>query len=430
MTLKTIFISTGEVSGDLQGALLIDALKRQAEATGLELNIVALGGERMAKAGATLLGNTTGIGSVGILESLPFVLPTLKIQRRAKQYLRQHPPDVAVLIDYMGPNLSIGSFIRRQIPQVPVIYYIAPQEWVWSVSPRNTSAIIDIADQMLAIFPGEAHYFEKKGASVTWVGHPLVDRMHSSPSREQARATLGIEPNQIAIALLPASRRQELKYLMPIVFEAARQLQSKLLENEDGLQVGGLNVERSNLVSQNTFEEKLSTFNPSTLQPLSPLFWIPLSQDAFRPAIEAAIQQYGLRATIVSSPTTDVLAAADLAITKSGTVNLELALLNVPQVVFYRVSLFTYWVARTFFKFAIPFMSPPNLVLMRSIVPELLQEQATPANIVREALALLFNPERRQQTLADYQEMRQLLGEVGVCDRAAKEILLLLTDTK
>lgn len=399
MTLKTIFISTGEVSGDLQGALLIDALKRQAEATGLELDIVALGGERMAKAGAALLGNTTSIGSVGILESLPFVLPTLKIQRRAKQYLRQHPPDVIILIDYMGPNLSIGSFIRRQLPQVPIIYYIAPQEWVWSVSPRNTSAIIDIADQMLAIFPGEARYFEKKGASVTWVGHPLVDRMHSAPSREQARATLGIKPDQMAIALLPASRRQELKYLMPIVFEAAKQLQLKLLENEDWK-------------SQNH---------------QSPFFWIPLSQDAFRPAIEAAIQQYDLRATIVSSPTTDVLAAADLAITKSGTVNLELALLNVPQVVFYRVSPFTYWVARTFFKFSIPFMSPPNLVVMRSIVPELLQEQATPANIVREALALLFNPERRQKTLADYQEMRQLLGDVGVCDRAAQEILVPLT---
>ncbi|HEY9670979.1 MAG TPA: lipid-A-disaccharide synthase [Waterburya sp.] len=423
MTLKTIFISTGEVSGDLQGALLIDALKRQAEATGLELDIVALGGERMAKAGAALLGNTTSIGSVGILESLPFVLPTLNIQRRAKQYLRHHPPDVVILIDYMGPNLSIGSFIRRQLPQVPVIYYIAPQEWVWSVSPRNTSAILDIADQMLAIFPGEARYFEKKGASVTWVGHPLVDRIHSSLSREQARATLGIKPDQIAIALLPASRRQELKYLMPIVFEAAKQLQAKLLK--DGLQVGGLNIEGSNLVSKNTSAEQ-----PSTLQPLSPLFWIPLSQDTFRPAIEAAVQQYGLNATIVSSPTTDVLAASDLAITKSGTVNLELALLNVPQVVFYRVSPFTYWVARTFFKFSIPFMSPPNLVVMRPIVPELLQEQATPANIVREALALLFHPKRRQQTLVDYQEMRQLLGEVGVCDRAAKEILLLLTTPK
>ncbi len=399
MTRKTIFISTGEVSGDLQGALLIDGLKRQAEAIGLDLEIVALGGEKMAAAGATLLGNTTGIGSVGILESLPFVVPTLQIQQRAKQYLRQHPPDLVVLIDYMGPNLSLGRFMRRHLPQVPIAYYIAPQDWVWSarsILPRDTMTIVKMTDQLLAVFPEEARYFEKKGASVTWVGHPLVDRMRLTPTREESRAALGIEPDQMAIALVPASRRQELKYMMPVAFEAARQLQSKLLETAES--------QKSN--SQ------------------SPLFWIPLSLEAYRPAIEAAIERYGLRATLVSGQTQEVLSAADLAITKSGTVNLELALLNVPQVVFYRVSPLTYSIARLL-KFSIPFMSPPNLVVMRSIVPELLQEQATSENIVNESLELLFNPERRQQTQADYQEMRQLLGEVGVCDRAACEILQL-----
>lgn len=399
MTLKTIFISTGEVSGDLQGALLIDGLKRQAEAIGLDLEIVALGGEKMAAAGAKLLGNTTGIGSVGILESLPFVLPTLQIQQRAKQYLREHPPDLVVLIDYMGPNLSLGRFMRRHLPQVPIVYYIAPQDWVWSarsILPRDTMTIVKMTDQLLAVFPEEARYFEKKGASVTWVGHPLVDRMRLTPTREESRAALGIEPDQMAIALVPASRRQELKYMMPVAFEAARQLQAKLLET----------AERQKLNSQ------------------SPLFWIPLSLEAYRPAIEAAIERYGLRATLVSGQTQEVLSAADLAITKSGTVNLELALLNVPQVVFYRVSPFTYSIARLL-KFSIPFMSPPNLVVMRSIVPELLQEQATSENIVNESLELLFNPERRQQTHTDYQEMRQLLGEVGVCDRAACEILKL-----
>jgi lipid-A-disaccharide synthase len=404
--LKTIFISTGEVSGDLQGALLVDALKRQAQAVGLELEIVALGGSKMAKAGATLLGETTSIGSMGLLESLPFVLPTLEIQRRAKQYLRQHPPDLVVLIDYMGPNLSIGSFVRRQLPQVPVVYYIAPQSWVWSISSRSTAAIVDITDQLLAIFPEEARYFEKKGASVSWVGHPLVDKMQSSPSREEARRALGIKPEQTAIALVPASRRQELKYMMPVIFEAAQQLQSKLQGSED-------------------WENNSLLMNQQT-----PLFWIPLSLETYRPAIEAAIQRYGLNATLVAGQTTEVLAAADLAITKSGTVNLELALLDVPQVVLYRVSPLTYWIARTLFKFSIPFMSPPNLVVMRSIVPELLQEQATPENIVQKSLELLLNPERRKQTLADYQEMRRLLGEVGVCDRAAKEILQLAEEPK
>ncbi|NEO01061.1 MAG: lipid-A-disaccharide synthase [Moorea sp. SIO3I7] len=409
MTLKTIFISTGEVSGDLQGALLIEALKRQGTAAGLELEIVALGGDQMAQAGAKLLGNTTSIGSVGILESLPFVLPTLKVQGRAKQYLRQQTPDLVVLIDYMGPNLSIGSFLKGELPQVPVVYYIAPQEWVWSISKGNTRMIVEMTDRMLAIFPEEARYFVEKGASVSWVGHPLVDRMESSPSREEARATLGIAPEQTAIALLPASRQQEIKYLMPVVFEAAKQLQSQLLDTK---QTGQLSQSKGEGLRESQAD--------------SPLFWIPLSLEAYRHPIEEAVQRYGLQAKVVAGQTKQILAAADLAITKSGTVNLELALLDVPQVVFYRVNPFTYWLARTFLKFSIPFMSPPNLVVMRSIVPELLQEQATPENIVRESLELLFNQERRQQTLKDYQEMRQLLGEVGVCDRAAQEIFQLI----
>jgi len=388
--LKTIFISTGEVSGDLQGSLLIEALKRQAVAAGLELEIVALGGDRMAGAGATLLGNTISIGSVGtLLEALPFVLPTLKLQRRAKQYLQQHPPDLVILIDYAGPNLSLGSYIRRQEPHLPIVYYIAPQMWVWWSNQRDTARLITIADKLLAIFPEEARYFQNQGAQVSWVGHPLVDRVQTAPSRQAARAALGIAPEQLSIALIPASRRQELKYLLPVIFEAAQAIQAKLPQVH---------------------------------------FWIPLALEIYRTPIEQAIERYGLRATVLPGQTQEAIAAADLAITKSGTVNLEIALLNVPQVVLYRVSPTTAWIARNFLKIAIPFISPPNLVAMKPIVPELLQDQATPQNIVQAALELLLNPSRRQQTLADYQEMRQALGEVGVCDRAAQEILQLLVE--
>lgn len=385
--LVRIFISTGEVSGDLQGGLLIEALQRQAVTAGLELEIVALGGEKMAAAGATLLGNTSSIGSVGILEALPFVLPSFKLQRRAIANIRQEQPNVVVLIDYMALNLSIGSYIRRQLPTVPVVYYITPQIWIWSISPRDGDRLVKMTDKLLAIFPEEARYFQEKGAQVSWVGHPLVDLMQNAPSREQARKLLGIAPEETAIALIPASRRQELKYLLPVMFQAAQQIQAKLPQVH---------------------------------------FWIPLSLEIYRQPIEQAIAHYGLRATVVSSQKQQAIAAADLAITKSGTVNLELALLNVPQVVIYRVSPITAWIARTFLKFSIPFMSPPNLVEMKPIVPELLQEQATPENIVQIALELLLNPSRRQQTLADYQQMRQALGEVGVCDRAAQEILQLL----
>lgn len=377
-----IFISTGEVSGDLQGSLLIAALKRQA----VELEVVALGGEKMAAAGATLLGNTTGIASFGILESLPFILPTLQVQRKAIAYLKQNPPDLVVLIDYMGPNLAIGSYIRRHLPQVPVVYYIAPQVWVSSISSGNTKQIISVSNKLLAIFATEARFFQDQGANVTWVGHPLVDKIQDYPSREAARAKLGIGDDVTCIALVPASRRQEIKYLLPVMFEAAQVIQAKIPQAR---------------------------------------FWIPLSLEIYREPIEQAIQRYGLQATVVSGQQQEVLAAADLAITKCGTVNLELALLNVPQVVMYRLHPFTYWVGTKIMKISFPFASPTNLVVMKEIVPEFIQEKATPENIVQAAMELLLS-ERRQQMQVDYRQMRQSMGEVGVCDRAAQEILSML----
>jgi len=392
-----IFISTGEVSGDLQGALLIQALHRQAAQGGLALEILALGGDRMAAAGATLLGHTAAIGSVGILESLPFILPTLRVQHRAKRYLKHHPPDLVVLIDYMGPNVALCSYLPQHFPGVPVVYYITPQEWVWSLNSYNSDRIIAATRRILAIFPEEARYFQAKGGAVTWVGHPLIDRMQTAPDRETARADLGIPPEQTAIALLPASRQQEIKYMLPVIAAAARQLQEKLPQAH---------------------------------------FWIPLALEKYRRPLEQAIQDYGLRATLLSqanrpspeavSVTLQAIAAADLAITKSGTVNLEIALLNVPQVVFYRVNPLTAWVMEHLLQFSVPYVSPTNLLLLKPIVPELLQYHATPENLLQASLDLLLNQNRRQQMLQDYQEMRQAMGEPGVCDRAAREILTLL----
>ncbi|WP_013323272.1 lipid-A-disaccharide synthase [Gloeothece verrucosa] len=379
-----IFISTGEVSGDLQGAMLIEALQRQAAIKAIDLEIVALGGDRMAQTGVNLLGKTPKIASIGLVEALPFILPTWKLQRQAKQYLRENPPDLLILIDYCGPNVAIGKYARKYLPQVPILYYIAPQAWLWTTNKKTTEELVYITDHLLAIFSQEARYFAQKGLSVSWVGHPILDRMQQAPTREAAREKFALTPDQTAIALLPVSRKQELKYLLPVVCQAAQQLQEKL-----------------------------------------PLvhFLIPVALEDYRPTLAAMVAQYGLNATIVDGKSLDALAAADLAIAKSGTVNLELALLNVPQVVVYRLTPLTLWIARTFLNFSVPFLSPVNIVVMEEVVPELFQERATAEQIVQESLELLLNPQRRQQTLSDYQRVREELGEVGVCERAAQEIL-------
>jgi lipid-A-disaccharide synthase len=398
-----IFISTGEVSGDLQGALLIEALYRQAAAQSIDVNIVALGGDRMSAAGATLLGNTSEVGSMGIVESLPFVLPTYQLQRQAKRSFNQQPPDIVVLIDYMGPNLAWCEYLSKKFPNVPVVYYIAPQEWVWGdrwkwgVKLFRSELIIRTTQRILAIFPEEARYLQHKGGTVTWVGHPLVDRMQSAPTRAAARTALGIRSEERAIVLLPASRQQEIKYLLPVICAAAQIIQAKLPDVR---------------------------------------FYIPLALEKYRQPIAQAIADYGLQAIILDdrsdamkpgAATLTAIAAADLALAKSGTVNMEIALLNVPQVVLYKLAPITAFIMRRILKFSVPFVSPANLVMMQSTVPEFVQDEATPEAIAQAGLDLLLNADRRQQILDDYHTMCQALGEPGVCDRAALEILSLLS---
>ena len=382
-----VFISTGEVSGDLQGALLVESLYKHAQASNLPLEVLGLGGERMRASGAVLLGNTTNIGSVGILESLPFVFPTIKVQRRAKEYLRNAPPDVLVLIDYMGPNLAIGGYVRKHLPQLPIVYYIAPQAWVWSPFPNDANAIAQVSDRLLAVFPEEARFFAEKGVNVTWVGHPLLDRLESAPTRKEARQRLKIDESETIVALIPASRQQEIRYLLPVILQAAIALQQQF---------------------------------PSLT------FLLPLSTPNFLEVIQAAIKQSQLSVRIIEEDTLSAIAASDLAITKSGTVNLELALLNVPQVVLYRVNPVTMWLGRTFLNFSVPFISPTNLVVNEPIIPELLQEEATVERVVKEAGILLTDETKRQEMLTGYQRVRKGLGETGVSDRAAQEILSLV----
>ena len=384
MTQKTIFISTGDVSGDLQGALLVTALRQLAEKSGIDLNIVALGGDKMAAAGANILANTTGISSIGLIEAIAYIAPTIKVQNIAKKYLKTTPPDVIVLIDYIGPNVVIGNYAKSVFPNVPIIYYIAPQEWVWSANQKKTSSLIDFSDQILSIFPAEAAYFAKQGANTKFVGHPLIDRMITLPSREFSRSSLGIPDDEIAIALIPASRKQELTYLLPAIFEAAQKIQAQV---------------------------------PNIR------FWIPLSRDAFAENIQQAIDLYQLNATLVTENPDLVLTAADYAITKCGTVTLELAILNIPQVVVYRLSKFTAWFARKILGFSLPFMSPPNLIEMKPIVTELMQEDVNGDRIATEMLELILNQAKRDKMLDDYAQMRLALGESGVCDRVAQEIL-------
>ena len=133
-----LLISTGEVSGDLQGSLLIRALRLEAEQRGLELEVLALGGPRMEAAGAVLIADTAPMGAIGLWEAVPLILPTLRLQARVDALLEEQPLDGVVLIDYVGANVRLGTRLRRQQPELPITYYIAPQEWAWRFGDGST----------------------------------------------------------------------------------------------------------------------------------------------------------------------------------------------------------------------------------------------------------------------------------------------------
>ncbi|MFQ6538331.1 MULTISPECIES: lipid-A-disaccharide synthase [Aphanothece] len=385
-----LLVSTGEVSGDLQGALLVEALHQEARRRGLELQVVALGGERMERAGAELLANTTRMGAIGLLEAIPFVLPTLRLQRRLRRWFRGAAPDGVVLIDYMGPNVNLGLRLKRKFPEVPVTYYIAPQEWAFKFGDEGRTNLIRFTNQILAIFQEEARYYGCRGANVTYVGHPLLDTVGDPPSRREARAELGLADDAPVLLLMPASRRQELRYMLPQIVAAAAELQRA----QPDLQVV-----------------------------------VPAGLSGFEAQITRQLDKAGVRALVISAVDADRLkpalcAAADLALAKSGTVNLELALRGVPQVVVYRVSAATAFVARHILRFSVPHISPVNLVLGERLVPELLQADLTPEAIVREAKPLLQAGSAAHATMLEgYRRLRSELGEPGVTQRAAAAIL-------
>ena len=387
-----LLISTGEVSGDLQGSLLIKALKANAEKRKIKLDIIALGGERMRDAGAELISNTSSIGAIGFLEAIPYVLPTLNAQSKIDNYLNCSPPDAVVLIDYMGPNIRLGLKIKKTFPNIPIIYYIAPQEWAWRLGDSGTTDLINFTDKILAIFEEEAKFYSNKGGNVKFVGHPMLDFYKDIPNREEALKKIGLTSDQKLLLLIPASRKQELKYILPTLLQAAKLLQEK--------------------------DPSIIVFIPSGLK-------------EFDAILNHSLKEYSLTGKVIRSDEVDnikpfLFSAAHLALAKSGTINMELALNSVPQIVGYKVSRVTAFFARYLLRFNVEYISPVNLLLNTMLVPEFIQEDFKAEQIFNSALKILEDVKIRQDIMIGYDRLKDKLGKPGVTDRASTDILDLL----
>jgi lipid-A-disaccharide synthase len=371
-----VMISCGEPSGDLYaGALATEILRLDPSAT-----ITGFGGDRLAAAGASLVENFSGLSVTGLLEVVRLLPRTYATYKRLLADADAARPDVFVAIDFPDFNFALARAMSRR--GVPVVYYISPQLWAWR--PGRMKTMQRIVDRMLVIFPFEEQIYREAGVPVEWVGHPLFDVQPEPQARDVFLRAQGLDPARPVLALLPGSRTNELRQILPTLAQAVPPIRA---------QVPGVQF----LVARAPH----------------------LRDELFAPL--RALQAEGVTMAIVDGHADDVLASSDAAVVASGTVTVQAALHQCPMVVVYRLSPLTYRVGKPFVR--VDTYAMANLVAGRRIVPELIQDGFTPEAVTTEAVRLLTDRPHAERVRADLREVRARLGEPGASRRAAEAVL-------
>ena len=371
-----VFISCGEASGDLYAAALVRELR--ARAPGVE--ITGFGGPRLAAEGATLVGTYDGLTVTGLTEALFVLRRSFQMLKKLEAAARAARPDVFVPIDF--PDFNFRLLPRMRALGVPIVYYISPQLWAWR--PKRMETIKRYVDKMLVIFPFEEDIYARAFVPVQFVGHPLIELAHADEPRDALLRAHGLDPSKSVVALLPGSRPNEIRHLLPTIQAAL----PKIAAAFPGVQ---FLVARAPGLDNSLFESV-------TAGPRAPF------------AIKT-----------VTGATDDVLAAADVVITASGTATVQTALHEKPMVIVYRLSPLTYAIGKRLV--GVTTFGMVNLVAGRKIVAELIQDEFTPEAVAAETIALLTSPERAAAMRKDLAEVKARLGGTGATGRAADAIL-------
>lgn len=361
-----IMMSAGEASGDVHGAGLAREIKKISPST----ELFGLGGNLMEKAGVRLVRNFKDYNVMGFIEVVKNLRRILKLLDDLTEVLRAERPNLLVLIDYPDFNWRLAK--RAKKLGIKILSYIPPSAWAWRKDRAKTCAAI--ADVFIAIFPFELPVYEAAGAKIFFLGNPLVDTVKPSITQVEARKFFNVTDSERVILLMPGSRRQEIKLLLPPMLGAA-----KILSKSQSVK-----------------------------------FFLPVAD-----GVEHLIDTTGLDITLVDSARRyDLMNIADAAIATSGTVVLEAALLNLPCVVLYKMAPLNFLIGKLLVD--IKFFSLPNILANAAIQPELLQDAVTPERISAEVLALLNN---RAHVVEQLQSACAKLGETGAASRVAKKIL-------
>jgi lipid-A-disaccharide synthase len=375
----SLLVVAGEASGDLHGARLLSELARLRP----ELAAFGLGGDEMRRAGLDAVAHSAEISVVGIAEVWKILPRAREIFATLLAEVERRQPALAVLIDFPEFNLRLARRLAER--GVKVVYYISPQIWAWRRGRVRT--IAKVVERMLVLFPFEVDFYRQSGVDVVHVGHPLIDEVPVLPQIwDQVWDREGGPP--FRIALLPGSRRSEVAAHLEVMLAAVR-----LLGEQLPLEV--LLIQAPNLPSE--------------------LF-------------AAAIAKAGVRVQRVVEDRFAAIAGSHLALCASGTATLEVGLLGTPLLVIYRLKRSTYWLARLLVR--LPSVSLVNLVLGHLVVPELLQGDANPEEIARQAARWLTDPGAIAEMRQGLSELRSRLGAGGASGRAAREVAALLPSRK
>ncbi len=361
------YIIAGEASGDLHGSNLIKAMKvLQPDA-----HFRAWGGDKMQEAGATLVKHYRDLAFMGFIEVVMNLRTIFKNLAFCKEDILAYKPDALILVDYPGFNLRIAKWAKEQ--GIRIIYYISPQVWAWKAN--RVKMMKQCIDKMLVILPFEKDYFRDKwNWEVAYVGHPLVNVIDDAINNKPLEK-LSDKP---VVALLPGSRKQEIKVKLPIMLQVAKQF--------TGYQ---FIVAKAPGLDESFYDEMLKGYN---------------------------------NVSYVSNQTYNLLRQSTAALVTSGTATLETALFGVPEVVCYKGSPISYAIAKRVI--SIKYISLVNLIMDKPVVKELIQHELTPENITNELEALLHNPQRKAELANDYKALKDLLSQSGnASEKAAKLIV-------
>ncbi len=376
-----IMIITGEASGDLHGANLVRSLHSKNP----DLQFCGMGGEELASLGVEILYDAAKVSVVGVFEIFSHLKDIWLAQRVLRRRLIQDPPDLLILIDLPDFNLMLAKKAKKL--GIPVFYYISPQLWAWRSGRVKTMKAR--VDKIGVILPFEEEFFCKRGVEAEYVGHPLLDTVKVGATREQFFERHEIPGDTLCIGLFPGSRKREVSSLLPIFLSAAESLQKKV-------------------------PEKIVFFIPKAST---------IDNQEFAAAGLRRYQQH-LDIRIIEEDRYSMMAACDVVVTASGTVTLELAILEVPMIVVYKLAPLTYQLGKRLVK--VEFFSLVNLIAGYAAVPELLQHEVTAEKIAGELLAITTTSARKQKMKQALKEVRAKLGESGASDKAATVALQML----